>query len=131
MVLPVYWCYKSCVGGKPPFAVVWREGHATEGFFNKAYLVTRTEFDSVAETLGSFPFPGFPRTAFLMTDGERWMAVNPEGYDYPRYKSLLPPEAQAFLRALIPKFFSAKVLGAEPWVLDLGNSAISPFPFNR
>ena len=56
--------------------------------------LSKSEYDKIRNTLTNFSpkVQNFSeKTAregpFLITDGKHWLAVDPQGYEYPRYKS--------------------------------------------
>jgi len=66
--------------------------------------ISKDSFDKLEATLENFndidpllsPLAGRGGDEFIMvTDGSRWMGINPEGYDYPRYKTLVFYDEQA------------------------------------
>lgn len=86
--------------GHPAINPVIREG----GLFK----VSRSEFDILAYTLERFlnvspvlaPLVGEGNRVFVVTDGSRFMGIDPQGYDYPRYKTpILGSEMDVYEKA--------------------------------
>ena len=105
------WCRKSVVGEEYPFDVIWDSGRSGYSDFYKIkkgtpiLQVNKTAYDKVAKTMDYFSgdivkkgdqagilnergyAKGKSMDVFIVTDGKRQLAVDPQGYDYPRYKS--------------------------------------------
>jgi len=88
----VWWVWKAW----PPSSKDWPD----ESDFQRlppttpVFLVSRAEFSRLAKTQGRLSAELRQAQVFLVSDGRRVLAVDTQGYDYPRYKSFLEPEAE-------------------------------------
>jgi len=104
--IKVCWARKSMLGREYPFGVPRVEEcdpdeiSTLEVKPDMIIRVSEDEWDRIAETLAPLD-PKFPDDVFIITDSDRWLAVDPQGYDYPRYKSQIADEDKRVLRELI------------------------------
>jgi hypothetical protein len=97
-VIAVSWCRKSCIDQDEPFVVKY-DYRVAEFFHNVRVLkVSKEQYDSIGKTLDDMDQRllaevqeiqegKYAMWGFVITDGERWLAVDTQGYNYPRYKS--------------------------------------------
>jgi len=90
--IKVQWNCKSCVNGKYPFKVKWNEGIEPEIKKNVEIIrVSTEEYDNIADTLDDLIFN---IQIAVITDNTRYLAIDTQGYRYPRYKSVVCFEGQ-------------------------------------
>ncbi|MBI4171069.1 MAG: DUF3603 family protein [Candidatus Aenigmarchaeota archaeon] len=110
-VIAVSWCRKSCIGQDEPFAVKF-DYKAAELFHDvKVLKVSQDKYDAIGKSLDDMDQKlltevqeiqegKYTMWGFVVTDSERWLAVDTQGYNYPRYKS--PVCIDGRILALLP-----------------------------
>lgn len=101
----VFWARKSNVGADFPFNLTPPEEWDLEVdgdvvCFDGVVSVPAPVFDKIAGTLDPLPFSLSALDRFVITDGSRCLAVDTQGYTYPRYKSYLLSKDEACVLAL-------------------------------
>ena len=100
--IKVTWCRKSNIGEEYPFGVKFDDKGNINTFKNVPVVkVSRKMYDKIGKTLDDMP----PRIlkqikqinctdngksamwGFVITDGEKWLAIDTQGFNYPQYKS--------------------------------------------
>lgn len=82
------WCRKSYVGGEYPYDVSYDPSEA-EQKTAEVIKVSQRVFSKIAKTLDDMPKSLSRMDVFVVTDGTRYLAVDPQGFDYPRYKGIV------------------------------------------
>ena len=83
------WCCKCNVGEDRVGSDVTYDTKEARQVTAMVINTARTIFNKIAKTLDDMP-KDFPRTkVFVVTDGTRYLAVDPSGYDYPKYKGIV------------------------------------------
>jgi len=95
--LQVDWRRKSNVGNSYPFDVTDFKKKDARPFLDnewglwskpKIKKVDSNKYEKIAKTLDDMPITP-KKGIFLITDGKRALAVDTQGYKYPRYKSVI------------------------------------------
>ena len=83
------WCCKCNVGEDRVGSDVTYDTTKAKQVTAIVVNTTKTIFNKIAKTLDDMPM-SFPRgRVFVVTDGMRYLAVDPSGYDYPKYKGIV------------------------------------------
>lgn len=91
----VSWCRKSLVDGKFPFKVSFNRDYIVEIKNPKLIEMSKKNFDSISKTLSRFDFElqelikKKELQVFFVMAGKNILAIDTQGYDYPRYKSFV------------------------------------------
>jgi len=82
------WCGKSNVGEEYPFGVSF-DPRGAEIVVGRVIKVPKRTFDRAAYTLEDLPLYLQRANPFVITDGQRYLAIDTQGFTYPRYKGVV------------------------------------------